>query len=651
MSLPDQLEVDQALFGYSEGHRQLASSVSLPSKDVYELSTRSDLTPGANLSGTKSYVSGFQLPETRIYALIKTWPAPEMPRPGCVWSHVLLLSRSFLTKQVDLGILVDLFRRPEGRADVASYNLTLKVRRMAKSPMSSYEYVADIISSYYCNEPVLLNNTPDEVFERSLFDVWSQQWPRLRSEFSFRTVQSSDSVRDMGLTIKVSSNAREGARAKRPEQPWVAAAVEDATSQTITPLRRFLWRYGKDVAAPRRSFPHLVEIHEATAQARSGLDLSVVEQVLARFPKVSDAATLKRDLLGASPPALAVIPRARASDMLRLLAKWHAVEDGLVEADQLRRVIAGFDKDDLIAMAEGLSEIEQPFSREVEIATDALVDTLNVDAAETGNLCKPIMLKVLKHRPELLETFDVERLAQNEAIDLISLATSQKSISNLLRRILSLPPNEEASATASEYAELAFGEAVELSITGDLHEDWKQVFIRWVDDILPHGIAMLVGGSDRAAHGLSLLGFPINGSPSAAAWNNGLGDAAIEDRSLSRSTVDAYLLGLCLRDGVEETIPILAKTLPRLRYMALLDMLSTDARALLDRHLPSIGENWDLNKRMLKVLRKANRDAIDIRPVVSQLSLMEEELSYVFGEDDEKSYSFPLTRLFWPWRY
>lgn len=649
MSLPEELEVEQALFGYSEGHRQLASSVSLPSKDVYELSTRSDLTPGASLSGTKSYISGFQLPETHLYALIKTWPAPEMPRPGCVWSHVLLLSRSFLTKQVNLGVLEDLFRRPEGRADVASYNLTLKVRRMAKSPTSSREYVADIISSYYCNEPVLLNNTPDEAFERAMFDVWSQQWPRLRTEFSFRTVQSSDSVRDKGLTIKVSSNAGEGARADRPEQAWVDAAVEDATSQTITSLRRFLWRYGKDVAAPRRSFPHLVEIHEATSQARSGVALAVAEQVLARFPKASDAMTLKRDLLGVSPPALAIIPRARASDMLRLLAKWRAVEDGLVEADQLSRVIASFDKDDLIAMAEGLNEIEQPVSREVEIATDTLVATLDVDVIETANLCKPIMLKVLKHRPDLLKTFDVERLAPHEAIDLISVASSPKAISNLLRRILSSPPSEEARAIASEYAELAFGEAVDLSTTGDLDEEWDEMFVRLVDDILPHGIAMLLGGSDRAAHGLSLLGFPIHGSPSAAVWDKGLGDAANDDRSRDRSTVDAYLLGLCLRDGVAQTIPILTKTLPRLRYMALHDMLSTDARALLDRRLPSISESWDLNKRMLKVLRKANRDDIDIGPVVSQLSLTEEELSYIFGEDDEKSYSFSVTRLFWPW--
>lgn len=649
MSVRDELEVDQALFGYSEGHRQLASSINLPSKDVYELSMRSDLSPGASLSGTRSYISGFQLPETRCYALIKTWPAPEMARPGCVWSHVLLLSRSFLTKQVNLGVLEDLFRRPKGRADVANYNLTLKVRRLAKSPTSSRDYVADIISSYYRNEPVLLKDTPDEAFERAMFDVWSQQWPRLRSEFSFRTVQSSDTVLDKGLTIKVTPNARKGVGAEGPEKAWVAAAVEDATSQTITSLRRFLWRYGKDVAAPRLSFPHLVEIHEASSKASSGLALVVAEKILARFPKASDALTLKRDILGVSPPALAVIARVRSSDMLKLLAKWQAIDDGVVEADQLSRVIASFEKHDLIAMAQGLSGIEQPFSREVEIATDALVAALDVDVVETANLCRPIMLKVLKRRPDLLETFDVERLAPREAIDLISVASSSKAISNLMSRILSAPPSQETSATVAEHAELAFGQAIDLSIDGYLAEGWEGKFEQMVGDILPHGIAKLAGSSDRAARGLSLLNFPIHGSPSATVWDDGLGDTADDDLSLGRSTVDAYLLALCLRDGVAQRVPILVKTLPRLRFMAIKDMLSPEAQALLDRRLPSIGESWDLNKRMLKVLRKANRDAIDISPVVSRLSLTEQELSYVFEEDDEKSSSFSLTRLFWPW--
>ncbi|SPF81495.1 hypothetical protein [Pseudoprimorskyibacter insulae] len=328
---------------------------------------------------------------------------------------------------------------------------------------------------------------------------------------------------------------------------------------------------------------------------------------------------------------------------------WHAVDDGVVEADQLSRVIASFEKDDLIAIAQGFSEVEQPFSREVEIAMDALVATLVVDVIETANLWQPLLLKVLKRRPDLLETFDVERLTPSDAMDLISVASSPKTISNLMRRILSLPPSEDTSAKVAEHAELAFGRAIDLSISGGLAEGWEGMFKRMAGDILPHGIAMLAGDSDRAARGLSLLNFPMHGSPSATVWDEGLGDKVDDDLSWSRSTVDAYLLALCLRDEVAQRVPILVKTLPRLRYMAVNDILSPDARALLDKHLPSIGESWDLNKRMLKVLRRANRDAIDISTVISRLSLTEQELSYVFEEDDEKSNSFSLTRFFWPW--
>ncbi|WP_299950235.1 hypothetical protein [uncultured Ruegeria sp.] len=320
-----------------------------------------------------------------------------------------------------------------------------------------------------------------------------------------------------------------------------------------------------------------------------------------------------------------------------------------MDADLLSSAIANFDKDDLIAMSETFSEIEQPESREVEIAAEALVDMLEVDAVEAAKLCEPIMLKVLKRRPGLLETFDVRLLTQPDAIDLIGIASSQKAISNLLRRILSLPPSTEASTTVSQHAILAFDRAIDLSISGELNEEWGEMFKRLVDDILPHGLATLVSGSDRTAHGLSLLGFPIYGSPSAAIWSEGLGDAAVDDRSWARSTVDAYLLLLCLRDGIAQTIPILTKTLPRIRYMAIHDMLSPEARELLNRRLPSIGDSWDFNKRILKILRKANRDAIDVRPIVSQLSLTEEELNYVFGDNDEESHSFPLMRFFWPW--
>jgi len=40
--------VDQALFGYSDGHRQIATiTPGLPSKDLYKLAAATDLASGA----------------------------------------------------------------------------------------------------------------------------------------------------------------------------------------------------------------------------------------------------------------------------------------------------------------------------------------------------------------------------------------------------------------------------------------------------------------------------------------------------------------------------------------------------------------------------------------------------------------------------
>ncbi len=65
--------IDQAVFGYSNGHRELASSVSLSPVDTYELAAASDLAPGAQLGVEESYLTGLTLPDSKLYALIRTW--------------------------------------------------------------------------------------------------------------------------------------------------------------------------------------------------------------------------------------------------------------------------------------------------------------------------------------------------------------------------------------------------------------------------------------------------------------------------------------------------------------------------------------------------------------------------------------------------
>ena len=75
-------QLHQALHGYADGHRQLALSTTLRPRDQKRLLALSDISgPGAHLS-EDGYLTGYPLTESGYFALGRTWPAPEMPRPG-----------------------------------------------------------------------------------------------------------------------------------------------------------------------------------------------------------------------------------------------------------------------------------------------------------------------------------------------------------------------------------------------------------------------------------------------------------------------------------------------------------------------------------------------------------------------------------------
>src|SRR4051812_5480513 len=84
--------VHQTLHGYSEGHRLLAASVALPDDAQHLMLRMSDLSGPQVIQGFEEYLTGYPVPSLSAYAFAKTWYADEMRRPGCVWTHTLLLS-------------------------------------------------------------------------------------------------------------------------------------------------------------------------------------------------------------------------------------------------------------------------------------------------------------------------------------------------------------------------------------------------------------------------------------------------------------------------------------------------------------------------------------------------------------------------------
>ena len=108
------MKIDQMLHGYDSGHRFLSGSVMLKSRaDMDTIATLSDWSEYvAGSGGESSYVTAYPLKESGYYVIAKTWYADEMKRPGCVWTHSLLLPFDLLNSIDDFKRFSSLFERP-----------------------------------------------------------------------------------------------------------------------------------------------------------------------------------------------------------------------------------------------------------------------------------------------------------------------------------------------------------------------------------------------------------------------------------------------------------------------------------------------------------------------------------------------------------
>src|SRR4051812_447737 len=108
------LTLNQTLHGYNEGHRLLAASIELPPRSERLIHELSDLSGDGFYSGFEEYLTAYPLPERnqKLYAFARTWYASEMERPGCVWTHTLIINIEDFKFITDVNVLLELFSRP-----------------------------------------------------------------------------------------------------------------------------------------------------------------------------------------------------------------------------------------------------------------------------------------------------------------------------------------------------------------------------------------------------------------------------------------------------------------------------------------------------------------------------------------------------------
>lgn len=640
MSSNETNEVGQGVFGYSNGHRLLTSTVSLSSVDIYELAAASDLAPGAQISGTSSYLTGFSLPDSKLYALIRTWLAPEMPRPGCVWSHVLLLDQTLMATQIDLTVLSDLHRRPDGYASDSTFSKPVTINRRLRGRRAGRQETEMVLSACYGDAQLDADQEERGSIEQAIFAAWSQQWPRLRRQFVFRSIATTSELKGQFIQFKRgSSPARGGGPAA-----WLNEAVEDATSESVTPLRRFLWRYGKDVQSEKETLPELVQLHIAT-RSKKGL-YSVADRVLTRFPP-GQAETLKRDVLGLSSDKLSQVPSVNAVDLMRLLSKHQDFGVGN-EPGELSSVFSRVDQQHLIELMVVLMTSREQLGDMFDLVFDAILPIVDGEAVEDPKTPLDFALMAATRRADLLTPALIERFASDDLLDLWALELTPDQRSEIMLAIMQRPYVDAAGDVALSQLAQALQDAVHLSNRSGLHGSWSSFFPKHISAFVDE-IATVSTGDDLAA-ATSLFGFPTEPERVVRAWFEAFKAKRSSMSNDNESRLLAYLLALSIKYGIENYQDVLLAISDRLRHRILRAELPSDAENRLSQCLPYDEARWDLNRRLLKMFRKAYKRGRAFDEVLDTLNLTDDEYAYATDQDPDN-----MVRRFWrafnPWSY
>ena len=290
--------LQQMLHGYSEGHRMLATSTDLPARDAKTVLMMSDASGPAATIGAEGYLTGYPLSESGHYALARTWPAPELPRPGCVWTHTILIDFSDIPSLHSASAILKLFRRPQD--DERSYRTCVEHVSTTDGdrPDISDDFARGILSAVYGHptRPIVSAAAAVPTRDALVLAIWDQQWPRLKRAFRFCTLSfadrsSANAAFDLQFLPSAGrvrptqfKNALDADRWEFVATEWLENAVTDLKEGHDGRLRRFLRVAGSDLGG-RESFAPLAVLYMLSLKFDS--DATTVERAISLLGTIS----------------------------------------------------------------------------------------------------------------------------------------------------------------------------------------------------------------------------------------------------------------------------------------------------------------------------------------------------------------------------
>jgi len=205
--------IQQTLHGYLNGHHLLESSILLSDEAKRKMDMLSDFSNTEISEEFNSYYTGYFLEKEKLVVFAKTWYAHEMTRPGCVWTHSLLIHLEDLAFCADnINYLLSLFIRPNKEDPRNSYAEPLETivnqTEYKRFDDKKLQYLIWIMLGQEPPNCVISKNS--EEYIKELLFVWFTCYNELHRDFSFITSTSSiKSGNDNVINLQFcSSNAR-----------------------------------------------------------------------------------------------------------------------------------------------------------------------------------------------------------------------------------------------------------------------------------------------------------------------------------------------------------------------------------------------------------------------------------------------------------
>lgn len=319
--------IQQTLHGYQNGHQLLNSSLELTPDEKKILLFQSDLSGSSLVNGFSTYFTGYPIDGSRYYAFARTWYAAEMKRPGCVWTHTLLINLADLGKIPELFILNDLFNRPI-LDQYKKFEEPLEFENNAQNIFETEINLgikAKISSSLYNSgeEAILLPSQTADKFESIILSIWSDQWPRMRRNFTFCSGALSlktldEKVFDLQVIPASRINSFERQSAKTTFLYFESSEDTlkmEGTIYSKNNLRKFLWTYGSEIEGQRKNFLPLLELYDVLNNGKLSLPL-IVNKINKNFPNKKQGKSFKTKLFSEDS---ILIPRITEKELLFFL--------------------------------------------------------------------------------------------------------------------------------------------------------------------------------------------------------------------------------------------------------------------------------------------------------------------------------------------